>query len=49
MLSLFKLTREDIATEKSANDPVFVKFLADMNQFRDGDKRWHENAFLPPG
>ncbi|WP_417819772.1 TRAP transporter substrate-binding protein [Terasakiella sp.] len=47
MLTTFKKTWDDVATEESANDAGFKKVYDDLSTFRAGYAIWKENAFLP--
>ncbi|MDO6512901.1 MULTISPECIES: TRAP transporter substrate-binding protein [Neptuniibacter] len=47
MLSTFKTTWDEVAAEKSAEDPFFKKVWDDLSTFRKGYDLWEANAFLP--
>lgn len=47
MLKTFEEKWNEVATEKSAEDPFFKKVWDDMSTFRKGYDLWESNAFLP--
>ncbi|ANG61918.1 C4-dicarboxylate ABC transporter [Marinobacterium aestuarii] len=47
MLDTFKSTWDEVAVEKSAEDPFFKKVWDDLSTFRAGYDLWEANAFLP--
>ncbi len=47
MLKTFEEKWNEVAAEKSAEDPFFKKVWDDMSTFRKGYDLWESNAFLP--
>ncbi|GGO82621.1 alpha-keto acid-binding periplasmic protein TakP [Marinobacterium nitratireducens] len=47
MLDTFSEKWQEVAAEKSAEDPFFKKVWDDLSQFRQGYDLWESNAFLP--
>jgi TRAP-type mannitol/chloroaromatic compound transport system substrate-binding protein len=47
MLDTFKSKWDEVAAEKSAEDPFFKKVWDDLSTFRTGYDLWEANAFLP--
>ncbi|MFC6669590.1 TRAP transporter substrate-binding protein [Marinobacterium aestuariivivens] len=47
MLDTFSEKWQEVAAEKSVEDPFFKKVWDDLSQFREGYDLWEANAFLP--
>ena len=47
MLDTFESSWKEVATEYSAEDPLFNKVWSDLSKFRTGYDLWEQHAFLP--